>query len=137
MKQIDLQRKRDKDRQREAARRVLQEKEQQKKSTESATRREVARTTKKCPKAGCNNKIERNEGCGHFTCNVCKTEFCWICKVIWKNKVPLHLTGCKIGTTRTIERRNLNTVGYASGWDKDPGYDVSLDEGVWLIAGHR
>ena len=27
----------------------------------------------------CRSKIEKNEGCNHMTCVVCKYEFCWNC----------------------------------------------------------
>lgn len=103
---------------------------------EVGTKREIARTTKKCPKAGCCNKIERNDGCGHFTCQMCRTEFCWCCKVIWKAGVVLHLIGCKIGTKRQISVGQLDKTGYGVGWDKDDGYDLTLDDGLWLIPGH-
>ena len=33
--------------------------------------------TKKCPK--CRNAIEKNEGCIHMTCPICRNEFCWGC----------------------------------------------------------
>jgi hypothetical protein len=104
---------------------------------EAANQREKARTTKKCPKASCAKRIERNEGCGHMTCHQCKTDFCWSCKVIWKGGNALHVYGCRIGNTRMITRDKLDTTGYASGWDQDRGYDLSLDRGVWLIDTHQ
>lgn len=39
--------------------------------------------TKKCPK--CQTQIEKNQGCNHMTCRVCKFEFCWLCKGNWKD----------------------------------------------------
>jgi hypothetical protein len=59
------------------------------------------------------------------------TEFCWCCKVIWKDRA-LHLVGCKIGTKSQVEKRRLDQTGYAVGWDRDEGYDFSLDKGLWL-----
>jgi hypothetical protein len=35
-----------------------------------------------CP--GCENIVELNTGCFHITCR-CKTEFCYLCAVRWKN----------------------------------------------------
>ncbi len=63
---------------------------------------------------------------------MCDTEFCWGCKVIWKDRKALHLVGCKIGTSTQIEKGDLDQTGYAVDWDKDEGYDLSLDEGLWL-----
>jgi hypothetical protein len=104
---------------------------------EAGTEKEKARTTKRCPKAGCCNRIERDGGCGHFKCGMCFTEFCWSCKVIWKNSSsPQHLVGCRIGTKTQLQKSNLNQTGYAVGWDKDEGYDLSLDKGLWLLDGH-
>lgn len=109
---------------------------------EAGTMREMLRISKKCPKKGCPNKIERKAGCGHFTCPMCKTEFCWGCKVIWAkgsdgNPKPLHLNGCRIGTTNQVPKIRLDQTGYAPGWDVDKGYDLSLDAGLWLLEGHR
>ncbi|KAK0123378.1 hypothetical protein ONS96_010369 [Cadophora gregata f. sp. sojae] len=137
LRSIDTKRQIQKNQQRQAAIKVFEASAHRARENETATKREIARTTKKCPKAGCGNKIERNEGCGHFTCKKCSTEFCWCCKVIWKNKQVLHLAGCKIGTKSTTSKASLDRTGYAVGWDTDLGYDVSLDQGLWLIEGHQ
>jgi hypothetical protein len=69
---------------------------------------------------------------------MCLTEFCWCCKVIWKNSnSPQHLVGCRIGIKTQLKKSSLDQTGYAVGWDKDEGYDLKLDEGLWLLAGHR
>ena len=136
LRKLDLERKADKDRQREIARQALAERSRKVLENETATQRKIAETCKRCPKTRCGNKIERKDGCAHFTCNLCQTQFCFSCKVIWRGK-PLHLDTCRVGTTSTVSRARLDTSGYASGWDKDPGYDISLDKNLWLVTGDR
>ncbi|XP_065895365.1 E3 ubiquitin-protein ligase parkin-like [Dysidea avara] len=46
-----------------------------------ATERCIKDTTKPCPK--CNAAIEKNKGCNHMTCYMCKFEFCWPCMIEW------------------------------------------------------
>jgi ATP-dependent RNA helicase DHX8/PRP22 len=38
---------------------------------------------KKCPK--CQKDIEKNMGCNHMSCIMCKHEFCWICMANWQS----------------------------------------------------
>ena len=99
----------------------------------------VNRITKKCPKAGCGMRIERIEGCAHFRCKNCNVEFCWVCKVIWPQGKPLHVDGCRLGTKSRTPRSKLDLSQYASGWDKDEGYDLFLDmdKQLILIARHQ
>jgi hypothetical protein len=37
--------------------------------------------TKPCP--NCKTKWNKNEGCNHMICTVCRTHFCWICLKLW------------------------------------------------------
>lgn len=50
---------------------------------ESETANWILTNTKPCPK--CRTRIEKNQGCNHMTCQVCKHEFCWICNGDWKD----------------------------------------------------
>jgi ariadne-1 len=49
----------------------------QKCMNESETANWILANTKKCPK--CAARIEKNQGCNHMSCKLCKYEFCWIC----------------------------------------------------------
>jgi len=53
----------------------------QKCQNESETANWILAHTKKCPK--CNARIEKNQGCNHMNCKLCKYEFCWICMGNW------------------------------------------------------
>jgi ariadne-1 len=48
---------------------------------ESETANWILANTKKCP--ACNARIEKNHGCNHMHCKLCKHEFCWICMGPW------------------------------------------------------
>lgn len=50
-------------------------------SNESETANWILANTKKCPQ--CNARIEKNQGCNHMNCKICKHEFCWICMGSW------------------------------------------------------
>ena len=50
-------------------------------SNESETANWILVNTKKCPH--CTSRIEKNQGCNHINCKVCKHEFCWICMGAW------------------------------------------------------
>ena len=53
----------------------------QKCSNESETANWILANTKKCPQ--CNARIEKNQGCNHMSCKLCRFEFCWICMGSW------------------------------------------------------
>ena len=36
---------------------------------------------KRCP--ACRYPIEKNGGCPHMTCSLCRKEFCWFCRADW------------------------------------------------------
>lgn len=52
-------------------------------SNESETANWILANTKKCPK--CQARIEKNQGCNHMSCKICKHDFCWICLQEWKD----------------------------------------------------
>uniref|UniRef100_A0A674MEW2 E3 ubiquitin-protein ligase parkin n=1 Tax=Takifugu rubripes TaxID=31033 RepID=A0A674MEW2_TAKRU len=41
-------------------------------------------STKPCPK--CSAPVERNGGCMHMLCPLCKAEWCWLCGVFWNRE---------------------------------------------------
>ncbi|XP_075993324.1 E3 ubiquitin-protein ligase parkin isoform X2 [Genypterus blacodes] len=41
----------------------------------------IQESTKRCPQ--CSVPVERNGGCMHMTCSVCRAEWCWLCGVTW------------------------------------------------------
>jgi ariadne-1 len=50
-------------------------------SNESETANWFVANTKKCPK--CSTHIEKNQGCNHMHCGMCKNDFCWLCLGPW------------------------------------------------------
>lgn len=52
---------------------------------ESETANWILAHTKRCPNGVCNTRIEKNQGCNHMSCKVCKHEFCWICMGAWSD----------------------------------------------------
>lgn len=52
-------------------------------NSESETANWILANTKKCPK--CKSRIEKNQGCNHMTCKVCKHDFCWMCLSDWSS----------------------------------------------------
>ncbi|CAM9315029.1 unnamed protein product, partial [Ectocarpus fasciculatus] len=49
---------------------------------ESETANWMIVNTKKCPK--CDARTEKNQGCNHMTCRLCKHDYCWICMSPWR-----------------------------------------------------
>ncbi|KAK0733227.1 hypothetical protein B0T26DRAFT_745292 [Lasiosphaeria miniovina] len=137
LRAVNAARKHQQEQQRRAARAALEKKQAEERENTAATREHLARTSKLCPKKDCGLRIARAAGCGHMTCRGCSTEFCWVCKVIWKNRVPLHLDTCSLAATKKTTLAALDKSDYAKGWQDDSRYDDSADEGIWLLDGHR
>ena len=53
---------------------------------DAASLAEIARIAKTCPGKNCGAAIQKNEGCDHMTCRVCKHEFCWLCLGDWRTR---------------------------------------------------
>ncbi|KAK9832549.1 hypothetical protein WJX81_008317 [Elliptochloris bilobata] len=41
----------------------------------------LSRHTKACP--GCGSRIQKNGGCNHMVCSLCRRHFCWVCGGDW------------------------------------------------------
>lgn len=134
LRDLAAQRHRTKEQQRLAAKALLAQPGRAREAQQENIRseQEKARASKRCPKASCAVPIIRESGCAHMTCKSCRTQFCWACKVIWPHGGKLHLVGCAVGTVTQVSRAQLNTAGYATGWDKDIGYDKSQDADLTL-----
>ncbi|EME40887.1 hypothetical protein DOTSEDRAFT_74442 [Dothistroma septosporum NZE10] len=46
---------------------------------EASSARTLQKVAKLCP--NCSRKLQKNGGCDHMTCQLCRHEFCWICLV--------------------------------------------------------
>ncbi|KAM9847608.1 E3 ubiquitin-protein ligase parkin [Aulostomus maculatus] len=44
----------------------------------------IQQSTKRCPR--CSVPVERNGGCMHMHCPLCRTEWCWLCGVDWNRE---------------------------------------------------
>lgn len=46
----------------------------------------VRHHTQPCP--GCGSRIQKNGGCNHMSCSVCRQQFCWVCSPLLR---PSHV----------------------------------------------
>lgn len=64
----------------------LVEKWMAKNASESENANWIMANTKVCP--ACKVPIEKNQGCNHMVCRMCKHEWCWLCKVCEAPSLP-------------------------------------------------
>ena len=66
---------------------------------DAATAEWLTKNTKRCPLL-CNRPIEKNKGCDHMTCILCKAEWCWLCGVdynlVRSQGRSAHKTSCSL-----------------------------------------
>jgi ariadne-1 len=104
---------------------------QEKCQSESETANWILANTKKCPK--CNCRIEKNQGCNHMNCKMCRFEFCWICMGDWAqhgqntggyykcNKYDPTVTA-----DSTVERAKAELDRYLHYYQRYHGHDSAL-----------
>ncbi|CAH2059884.1 unnamed protein product [Thlaspi arvense] len=59
-----------------------------KNSDESENTNWILANTKPCP--SCNRQIEKNQGCNHMSCSICRAQFCWLCLREYKDGHYFH-----------------------------------------------
>ena len=64
----------------------------------------ILENSKPCP--SCSRPIEKDHGCMHMTCSVCKYEFCWLCGEPWS--LHSQKTGGFYSCNRYKSRNNNN-----------------------------
>ena len=79
--------------------------------------------TKLCPK--CNTNIEKNQGCQHMTCAVCRHEFCWWCEAPWKTHDGCLFTEMKVEDRGTDDP---NRALFLQCYGRQMSYDDKLIE---------
>lgn len=69
--------------------RLRREPEKQREEDESL--KAVEKYSKACPK--CATRLQKRNGCDHFTCGACKHEFCWLCFADYKGPTGITRVG--------------------------------------------
>jgi hypothetical protein len=65
----------------------------------AATKAWLSKSTKRCPPehGGCGALTQRDGGCSHISCRVCKFQWCWLCEGKYKGKYTMG-TVCPCGS---------------------------------------
>lgn len=100
--------------------------------SESETANWILANTKKCPK--CNCRIEKNQGCNHMSCKMCRFEFCWICMGDWsehgQNTGGYYKCNkydpAAASSDSTVERAKAELDRYLHYYQRYHGHDSSL-----------
>ncbi|OAK95400.1 hypothetical protein IQ06DRAFT_309748 [Phaeosphaeriaceae sp. SRC1lsM3a] len=58
---------------------------------EKASQAKVDSISATCP--GCGARINKNGGCDHMTCRLCRTEFCYLCSAPYSGSQGIHKVG--------------------------------------------
>lgn len=69
-------------------------------------REDYVSTGKYCPNKKCHTYMEKNHGCNHMQCAVCKEYFCWNCHMLWEE----HLSHNAGGYSCKVEQENRHQV---------------------------
>ncbi|KAK4540528.1 hypothetical protein LTR36_009166 [Oleoguttula mirabilis] len=77
---------------------------------EEASAKALKKMAKLCP--GCSRKIEKNGGCDHITCKVCRHEWCWRCLADYNGPAGIRKVG------------NSAHKGSCEYWRHNPSPDV-------------
>lgn len=69
----------------------LRDQEGEQKKQEAASQLYLESNSQVCPECGIH--IQKNEGCDHMTCKLCRHQFCWICLASYVGTNGIHQRG--------------------------------------------
>jgi len=106
----------------------------------------VGRDVGRCPR--CRSMIEKNAGCNHMTCSICRFQFCWICTRKWSyNHLCLGIGTGTLNCDGMIAQLRIKIAGpsWVAGYIflcvslwlarlLGHGYSAGLDQGYSLLA---
>jgi ariadne-1 len=93
----------------------LLEQWQEKCASESENSLWIVSNTKKCPK--CKNRIEKNGGCMHMSCKMCRHGFCWHCLQPWEARGHTwNHANCSVHIPAGAQKDEEDTVADLERW---------------------